>query len=98
MTTRTSTETVTFSRPFYLNGLDEAQPAGAYQVETDEELIQGISFTAYRKVLTLIYLNSENGHSKLTRPFEIDPDDLTAALKQDEELPVTTQERAPTNY
>ncbi len=98
MTTRTSTKTVTFSHPFYLIGLDEAQPAGPYQVETDEELIQGISFTAYRKILTLIYLNSENGHSKLTRPFEIDSDDLIAALKLDEELPFGAQDRAPTSF
>ena len=36
---RTRRETVTFARPFRLRGVDEAQPAGAYTVETDEELV-----------------------------------------------------------
>src|SRR5690348_5630439 len=39
MTMRTTSRTVTFSRPFMLSGIVEPQPAGSYTVETDEELI-----------------------------------------------------------
>lgn len=53
MTTRTSKRTVVFRRPFVLGGFDEVLPAGAYNVETDEELLEGISFPAYRRDLVL---------------------------------------------
>jgi hypothetical protein len=52
MTTRTSNKTVTFRRPFVLGGFDEVLPAGAYCVETDEELLEGMSFPAYRRILS----------------------------------------------
>jgi hypothetical protein len=47
MTVRTSRKTVTFTQPFSLSGIDEEQPAGTYTVETDEELLPGVSFPAY---------------------------------------------------
>ena len=84
MTIRTSKKTVTFRRPFVLGGFDEVQPAGAYSVETDEELLEGISFPAYRRVLTLIRLHAKPGHPALTRSLTIDPDELDAALKRDQ--------------
>jgi hypothetical protein len=57
VTVRTSKKTVTFLRPFVLSAINEEQPAGVYTVETDEELLEGISFPAYRRVLTLIHLH-----------------------------------------
>jgi hypothetical protein len=59
MTIRTSKKTVIFRRPFVLGGFDEVVPAGAYSVETDEELLEGISFPAYRRILTLIQLHAQ---------------------------------------
>ena len=47
MTIRTSKKTETFKRPFVLGGFDEVLPAGTYSVETDEMLLEGISFPAY---------------------------------------------------
>ena len=67
---RTRRETVTFARPFRLRGVDEPQPAGAYTVETDEEPIEGLSFMAYRRVATVIFLPLARGgpaRSKLFR-------------------------------
>jgi hypothetical protein len=46
MTARTSRKSVTFTQPFSLSGIDEVQPAGTYTVETDEELLPGLSFPA----------------------------------------------------
>lgn len=37
-------ETVIFSKPFQLKGIDRILPAGNYRVVTDEELIEGIFF------------------------------------------------------
>ena len=48
MTVRTTTKTVTFTRPFNLSGMEEMQPAGTYTVETDEELLQTFRFRPTR--------------------------------------------------
>jgi hypothetical protein len=84
MTTRTSKQTVTFKRPFVLSGLDRVLPAGAYSVETDEALLEGLSFPAYRRVLTVIHLRPERGRPGVTETLAIDPNDLDAALKRDQ--------------
>jgi hypothetical protein len=55
MSLRTTSKTVTFARPFSLDGLDETQPAGSYTVQTDEEPIEGLSFLAFRRVATVIF-------------------------------------------
>src|SRR5690606_17701434 len=49
-TQRTTSSVVTFAKPFRLDGMPDSFPAGTYQVETDEELLQGVSFPAYRRV------------------------------------------------
>ncbi len=84
MAIRTSKKTVTFRRPFVLGGFDEVLPAGAYRVETDEELLEGISFPAYRRILSLIHLRPEPGHPGLVQTLTIDPNELDAALKRDQ--------------
>lgn len=84
MTTRTSKTTVTFRRPFVLGGFDEVLQAGTYSVETDEELLEGISFPAYRRILTVIHLHAQPGHPGLTQMLTIDPKELDAALKRDQ--------------
>ena len=93
MTIRTSNKTVTFRRPFVLGGFDEVLPAGAYFVETDEELLEGISFSAYRRKLTLMHLPAKSGNPNLTRTLPIDPNELDAALLRDQapaEMPADT--------
>lgn len=86
MTIRTSENIVTFRRPFVLSGFDEELPAGAYSVETEEELLEGISFPAYRRVLVLIHLHPKPGHPGVSQTLSIDPNDVDAALKRDQAL------------
>lgn len=69
-----------------MGGCDEVLPAGAYSVETDEELLEGISFPAYRRVLTLIHLHPKPGHPGLTQMLTIDLNELDAALRSDRAL------------
>ena len=98
MATRTIKKTVTFMRPFVLAGFSEVLPAGTYSVETDEEPVEGISFVAYRRILTLIHLPAKSGNPGLTRTLTIDPNELEEALKRDQvlvELPVD-QDFSPT--
>jgi len=83
MTVRTSHKTVTFTRPFSLSAMDEVQPAGTYTVETDEELLQGVSFPAYRRLATLIFLPSRPGNAFLEQVVNINPLELQAAQERD---------------
>lgn len=83
MTIRTSKMIVTFRSPFVLGGYDEVLPAGSYDVETDEELLEGISFPAYRRISTLIHLHAPPGQPGLMRTLTIDPSVLDAALERD---------------
>jgi len=79
MTVRTSRKSVTFTQPFSLSGFDEVQPAGTYTVETDEELLPGLSFPAYRRVATLIFLRARG----VGEVVNIDPLELQAAQERD---------------
>jgi hypothetical protein len=54
MTMRSRRETVTFRHPFQIRGVDRLLPPGAYEVVTDEEMIEGLSFPAFRRVATMI--------------------------------------------
>lgn len=83
MTVRTSKRTVTFARSFVLGGFDEVLPAGAYIVETDEELLEGISFPAYRRILTLLHVPARIGNPGLVEVLTINPNELEAALERD---------------
>lgn len=87
MTIRTSNKTVTFLRPFVLSGISGVQPAGSYIVEIDEELIEELSFPAYRRVATLIRLPAQLGSSILARVVTIDPVELELALERDAMMP-----------
>jgi hypothetical protein len=84
MTTRTSMTTVTFAKPFVLGELDEVMPAGTHTVETDEELVHGISFVAYRRILTTIHLNPKPGRPGRVRTLTIDAHELDAAIERDQ--------------
>jgi hypothetical protein len=54
MTMRTTEKTITFHRPFCLKGVDRLLPP-------DEELIEGLSFPAYRRVSTAIFVPAPSG-------------------------------------
>jgi hypothetical protein len=83
MTVRTSHKTVTFIRPFSLSALDEVQAAGTYTVQTDEELLPGVSFPAWRRIATVIFLPSRPGGAFVEQMVSIDPLELEAAEERD---------------
>jgi hypothetical protein len=68
-------------RPFYLKGVDRLLPPADYPVVTDEELIDGLSFAAYRRVSTSIFVPAESGCA--VEMVSIDPSDLRAAQDKD---------------
>jgi hypothetical protein len=83
MTGRTSQRTVTFTRPFSLNGLDGAQPAGTYTVQTHEASVPRLSSLDWRRTATFIFLPSRPGGAFLEQLVEIDPWELEAAEERD---------------
>lgn len=83
MTNRTITTEVTFRRPFRLEGIADLQPAGTYVVETEEELLQALSFTAWRRLETTILLPRRPGGPMIEQVVTIDPAALETALALD---------------
>ncbi len=75
MNPRTSRKTVTFTRSFSLRGIDG--------VETDEELIEGLSFPAYRRVATVMFLPPQPGGTIMGQIATVDPLELEAAQARD---------------
>ena len=83
MTLRTNRSTVTFPQPFTLSGYPDELPSGEYEVLVEEELIEGLSFTAYRR--TAIYL-TVHGKGRFPDRTELRPiawADLETATGQD---------------
>ncbi len=76
---RTTRQIVAFDQPFFLSDVDEVQPAGAYAVDVDEELIEGLSFLAYQRVATTIYLPVRYGGAGSVQAIRVDPGELTGS-------------------
>jgi hypothetical protein len=85
MLTRTLRKTVVFAHPFLLAGIGRVLPAGDYRVVTDEELIEGLSFAAYRRVSTMIFVPARRGAG--VEMVSIDPSELEAAQARDANTP-----------
>ena len=81
MTTRTRRETITFAHPFRIKGIDRLLAAGAYEVVTDEEMIEGLSFASFRRVATMIMVPSARGSAM--EMVSLDPADLGDAQRLD---------------
>lgn len=82
MTTRTTIKSVTFTRPFTLNGYDSPHPAGTYVVETDEEPIEDLSFLAYRRTGTRIHLPPTPSQPGISETANIDSAEVDLAVAE----------------
>jgi hypothetical protein len=87
MTTRSRRETVTFLHPARIKGVDRLIPAGAYEVVTDEEMIEGLSFASYRRVATMIMLPGAPPHHTSMEMIAIGSVDLADAQHRDAVTP-----------
>ena len=83
MMNRMTAKTVIFSHPFVIEGLEGLQPAGNYIIEVEEELLQALSFPAWRRCYTTIRLARRPGESGSEQVATIDPAALDAALARD---------------
>lgn len=97
MTTRSTDSVVRFQHPFTLDGAERVLAPGEYLVVTEEDSIEGLSFLAYRRVSTLIFLPLQTdlsvpaqlGHAASAEMLTIDPKDLERALTADAAMPLT---------
>jgi hypothetical protein len=87
MTTRTRRKTIVFGRPFLLKGIDRVLPPGNYEVVTDEELIEGLSFPVYHRVSTAMIVPAQSHQASSVEMLTINPRDLEAAREEDAVLP-----------
>lgn len=78
---RTTLTYVVFARPFSLTGLDGPQPAGTYAIETEEELLEGLSFPAYRRTGTVMLLPAKPGSMVTGQAVAVDPVELDAVAQ-----------------
>jgi len=63
MSIRTTRKIVKFSNPFTMEGVGRVLPADNYEVVTDEELIEGLSFPVYRRVPTIMLAPTQSSHA-----------------------------------
>lgn len=80
MSLRTTTQAIAFPRAFSLAGVEAKQPAGVYPVETDEELIEGLSFPAYRRVCMRIRLSESAAQPGIVETVVVNPAEIEAIL------------------
>ena len=83
MTTRTTRKTLTFRHPFCLSAVEKVLPSGTYTVDTDDELIEGLSFLAYRRIATLLHLPATSSRVGVSEIVTVSPEELEAALERD---------------
>ena len=87
MTTRSRRETVHFRHPFRIKGIDRQLAAGAYEIVTDEEMIEGLSFPCFRRVATMIMVPAAAPHHSSTEMLSISSVDLSDAQRIDASAP-----------
>ena len=87
MTTRTRRETIAFRHPFRIKGIDRLLRPGAYEVITDEEMIEGLSFASFRRVSTMIMVPGAPPRSSTMEMISIASVDLADAQRIDASAP-----------
>jgi hypothetical protein len=83
MTTRSRRETVHFKHPFRIKGIDRLLAPGAYEVITDEEMIEGLSFASFRRVATMIMVPGAAPRTSSMEMISIGSVDLSNAQRDD---------------
>ncbi len=84
MPTRTTETTLTFCCPFALSAVDCPLPAGTYRLAIDEEELLGLSFLAFKRVATMLYVPAVSTPGGAKQMFVVDADELAAAFEADQ--------------
>jgi hypothetical protein len=87
MTTRSRRETIHFRHSFLIKGIDRLLPAGDYEVVTDEEMIEGLSFASFRRVATMMMVPGAPPRQSSTEMISVSSVDLSEAQRIDAATP-----------
>jgi hypothetical protein len=87
MAARSRREIVTFKRSFRIRSVDRLLPAGTYEIITEEETIEGLSFEAFRRLATIMIVPAEGSSGPATEMISIGSVELSDALLIDARTP-----------
>jgi hypothetical protein len=76
MTIRTRRRILEFAAPFSLRSAAQVVPAGSYEVVTDEELVEGLSFPVYRRIATYILVPGLAANASTIEMLPVEPAEL----------------------
>ena len=83
MIERTTTSEITFAHPFALSSLVVPLQAGTYRLVVDEELIEGISYVAYRRVAAHLEIPAISVEAGTRQFLQVSADEIASALRND---------------
>ena len=87
MTTRSRREQIIFRHSFRIKGIERELAAGIYEVVTDDEMIEGLSFPCFRRLATMIMVPGASPHGSSIEMISISPLDLSDARDIDARAP-----------
>jgi hypothetical protein len=86
MLSRTSESIVTFHHPFSIGNAISDHPAGSFRVVKEEELIEGLSFAAYRATSISLQLPAIGAPGTTQQFIAVSHHDLDAAQDADSQM------------
>lgn len=84
MDLRSTIATVTFSSSFCLAGHEAPFPAGTYEVLSEDERLEGLSFEAFRRIATFLRITGTGLSAGRTELLPVSQQDLDAAVLADQ--------------
>ena len=81
---RSTCVTMTFRSAFRLPGYDAPFPQGTYEVLSEDERLDGLSFEAFRRVSTFLHISGRDGSRGKTELLPVSQQDLDAAFLADQ--------------
>ncbi|MEW9920968.1 hypothetical protein AB2B41_15240 [Marimonas sp. MJW-29] len=92
MLTRSTRSMVTFSNDFTIGDSTRALPAGTYEILIEEELMQSLSFEAYRRTATYLMIRGRGRNAGQTSMQMTTQDEVDHAIASDRALSETTND------
>jgi len=83
MHTQTRRKTVTFARPVQSDGLDKVLPAGAYNLESENDVLDGMFLPDSLRTSVLLQLHTMPGSSGYSQTLTVPWEALESALLKD---------------
>lgn len=80
---RTYETHITFKHPFAINGYKDTLVAGTYRLEVEEERIENLSFTSFRRKQVSLHLKPNPRRPGVSEILTLSPHELDAAIAWD---------------